>query len=248
MSAPRRSEGLAKRLWRRVRGPLAQSDAAKAALVWLIASYLKWVHATNRVVTGPAPTEEMARALAPCIVTFWHGQHLMGPFLRPKGFPLVAMFSRSADAELNARVAEKLGLMTVRGSGGRGRTNPGKGGVRALLTLRNALKQGRSASMIADIAHGKPREAGEGIVLLAKLSGRPIVPVAQAYSRRRVLEKTWDKTAIPLPFGRASVIYGEPLWVAAEAEDDELEAARRELTRRLNDATEQAYAALTRTK
>ena len=32
--------------------------------------------------------------------------------------------------------------------------------------------------MIADIPHGTPREAGQGIILLARLSGRPILPVA----------------------------------------------------------------------
>jgi hypothetical protein len=55
--------------------------------------------------------------------------------------------------------------------------------------------------MIADISKGESRQAGEGIVRLAKISGRPIVPVALATSRRNVLERTWDKTTINLPFG-----------------------------------------------
>jgi len=64
------------------------------------------------------------------------------------------MFSRSADAEINARVGEKLGLETVRGSGGRSKhQNTDKGGARALLTLKRALQGGKTAAMIADIAH-----------------------------------------------------------------------------------------------
>ncbi len=245
----KKKDGLAKRLWRRIRGPLARSAAVKSILVWLIASYLKLVHVTNPRLKDSARSEEIVRDFDPFIVTFWHGQHVMGPFLRPKELELIAMFSRSADAELNARVAEKLGLLTVRGSGGRGmRANPKKGGARALLTLKNALRKGQSTSMIADIAHGKAREAGEGIILLAKLSGRPIIPLAYAFSRNHVLQKTWDKTTIPLPFGRSIIVCGEPVWVNADADEAQLEEKRMELTRQLNEATDRAYAALEKAK
>ncbi|MBB5701112.1 hypothetical protein FHS76_000961 [Ochrobactrum daejeonense] len=245
----RKKDGLAKRLWRRIRGPLAQSAIFKAVLVWLIAAYFKLVYYTNPRLKGSADPQALVGKDDPFIVTFWHGQHLMGPFICPKGIELVAMFSRSADAELNARVAEKLGLITVRGSGGRGsRSKPEKGGARALLTLKNALRKGQSASMIADIAHGKARESGEGIILLAKLSGRPIIPVAYAFSRNHVLEKSWDKTAIPLPFGRSVIVRGENVWVDAEADETQLEEKRMELTRQLNDATAKAHAALENAK
>ena len=241
----RKSQGFAKRLWRRIRGPLAQSAMMKAMLVWLITAYFKFVHLTNPRLRESVDPRTIVDEDAPFIVTFWHGQHLMGPFIRPKDMELVAMFSKSADAELNARVAEKLGLMTVRGSGGRGsRAKPEKGGARALLTLKNALKKGQSTSMIADIAHGKAREAGEGIILLAKLSGRPIIPVAYAFSRNHVLEKSWDKTAIPLPFGRSIIVCGENIWVDPDADEKQLEEKRMELTRQLNEATAKAYAAL----
>ena len=63
--------------------------------------------------------------------------------------------------------------------------------------------------MIADIPHGTPREAGLGIVTLARLSGRPIVPWRIATSRRKVLEKSWDKTTINLPFGRCAIVVGD---------------------------------------
>ncbi len=245
---PKKTEGFAKSLWRRIRGPLAQSDTVKSVLVWLLTSYFRLVYATNQPLKDSVDPQE-AQDFSPFIVTFWHGQHIMAPFICPKGEDVVAMFSRSADAELNARVAEKLGLITVRGSGGRAsRSSARKGGARALLTLKNALKNGQSASMIADIAHGTAREAGEGIILLAKLSGRPIIPVAYAFSRNHVLEKSWDRTAIPLPFGRSMVVRGEPVWVDTDADEQQLEDKRMELTRQLNDATARAYAALENAK
>lgn len=240
-----RRGGALKSLWRRIRGPIGRSSVVRSFLVWAISSYLKFVHATNPPLATADNTDEAVKGHLPFIVTFWHGQHLMGPFICPKGIEMVAMFSRSADAELNARVAEKLGLLTVRGSGGRGtRAKPEKGGARALLTLKNALKQGQSAAMIADIAHGAAREAGVGIILLAKLSGCPIYPTAYAFSRRHVLERSWDKTTIPLPFGRSMVVSKGPLYVPADADEAMMEEKRIELTRRLNEATAEAYAAL----
>lgn len=238
-------EGVLKHFWRKIRVPLARSALVKSLLVGLITNYLRLVNLTNPMPKAAKETIKQAGEIAPFIVTFWHGQHLMGPFVRPKSAPTVAMFSRSADAELNAKVAERLGLETVRGSGGRAETTRvEKGGARALLTLKNALKNGKSAAMIADIAHGTAREAGEGIILLAKLSGRPIIPTAYASTRKIVLEKTWDKTTIPLPFGRAMVVAAEPVWVPADANADVLEAKRQELTQKLNEATAQAAAAL----
>ena len=100
-------------------------------------------------------------------------------------------------------------MQTVRGSGGRDNTKHiEKGGARALIALKKALASGKNVAMIADIPHGTPREAGLGIVTLARLSGRPIVPIALATSRRKVIDKSWDKTTISLPFGRASLTCG----------------------------------------
>lgn len=235
-------DGFLKRVWQRIREPLVRSEILKTVLVNLISGYLRLVYATNKRLPGFDETIASQKKHTPYIVTFWHGQHLMGTFVREKSVPVVAMFSRSADAELNARVAEKLGLQTVRGSGGRaGSDNSGKGGARALITLKRALDQGISTGMIADVAHSPVREAGQGIILLAKLSGRPILPVAYAFSRSVVLQRSWDKTSIPLPFGRSAAVTTEPVWVPVDADETLLEEKRLELTRKLDAATDAAY-------
>lgn len=238
-----RSNGLLKRFWQRIRGPLTRSKWLQNTFVILISGYLKLVYLTNRRMAGFDETIAGQKQHAPYIVTFWHGQHLMGPFVREKSVPVVAMFSRSADAQLNARVAERLGLQTVRGSGGRSDSNNAdKGGARALLTLKRALEKGTSAAIIADVAHSSQREAAQGIILLAKLSGRPILPVAYAFSRYKVLKKSWDQTSIPLPFGRSAVASTEPVWVPVTADEAMLEQKRQELTMKLDAATFDAYA------
>ena len=229
------------RAWKRIRKPLGRSRIVKAALVELMAWAIRFIGWTNPPVPGENEIDTRFARHAPAIIALWHGQHIMVPVLSRKEFPAVGLFSRSADAELNARVAEKLGLGVVRGSGGRdGAMSAKKGGAEALLALRRALAAGKSAAIIADIAHGTPREAGLGIVTLAKISGRPIIPVAYASSRRKVLEKTWDRTTISLPFGRSAVVIGDPIRVSAEADAAEMEDRRREVTAGLNSVTTEA--------
>lgn len=232
-----------KAFWRRIRQPLAQSRFVKNIIVGLLAQFVRLVRLTNRLVEGSAQFSGGAYAeFEPGIIALWHGQHLLTPAYYPKRKPLVAMVSRSADAELNALMLEKFGIEAVRGSGGRESTKHlDKGGAKALIALKKSLATGKNVAMIADIPHGTPRDAGLGIVLLARLSGRPLLPVAITTSRRKVLEKSWDKTTINLPFGRSSIVIGTPIFVPAAADDAEMERKRLELTVALNAATAEAY-------
>ncbi|MER9751124.1 lysophospholipid acyltransferase family protein [Mesorhizobium sp. M0140] len=232
-----------KAFWRKIRQPLAQSRFVKNAIASLFAQFVRFVRLTNRVVEGSARFSGGAYTeFEPGIIALWHGQHLLTPAYYPKRKPLVAMVSRSADAELNALMLEKFGIEAVRGSGGRENARHlDKGGAKALIALKKSLAVGKNVAMIADIPHGTPRDAGLGIVLLARLSGRPLVPVAITTSRRKVLEKSWDRTTINLPFGRSSIVIGQPIFVAAGADDAEMERKRQEVTTALNAATAEAY-------
>lgn len=225
---------LTKRL---LRSALFQALAARLlfALLWI-------TYHTNRPVVASQDLTEIARSEGPLIIALWHGQQSLVQFTRPKGEKVAGLVSRSADAEINARVLELSGNEVIRGSGGRIREAAHrKGGVQALVALRNALRNDRHVVMIADISKGAPRAAGEGVVRLAKLSGRPIVPVALATSRYYVFEKAWDRMTINLPFGRRCLRIGAPIRVAPDAGEGDLAAARERVTDELNRLTAEAY-------
>ena len=232
-----------KTFWRRIREPLAKSRFAKGAIASLFAGAMRFVKLTNPMAKGSFKLAGGSYADSePLIIGLWHGQHLLAPAVYPSERRLVAMVSRSADAELNALVVNKFGIEAVRGSGGREtKSRLEKGGATALIALKKALDGGKNVCMIADIPHGTPRDAGMGIILLARISGRPIAPTAIATSRRKVLDGTWDKTTINLPFGRSALFVAPPIEVAADADDAEMERKRQELTAAIDYATEQAY-------
>jgi len=249
-SASEREQGTArssgarpvKAFWKRIRKPLAQSRFAKAAATSTLVQFLRLIGWTNPLVKGSVDLKSEHGDIEPAIIALWHGQHLMAPVFYRMKRPLVALVSRSADAELNAQVVERFGIETIRGSGGRQDTSHfDKGGAKALIGMKKALDAEKNVCMIADIPHGTPRDAGKGIILLAQLSGRPIVPVAMATSRRKALEKSWDKTAINLPFGRAGIVRGDAIYVPPKATEEQVETARIELTSALNRATAEVY-------
>jgi lysophospholipid acyltransferase (LPLAT)-like uncharacterized protein len=74
---------------------------------------------------------------------------------------------------------------------------------------------------------------------LARLSGAPIVPATYAVSRRK-LASSWDRFVIALPFSRGIYLWGAPIHVARDADDEALEMARLELEDSLNALTETA--------
>ncbi|MCV6548399.1 MAG: lysophospholipid acyltransferase family protein [Cohaesibacter sp.] len=207
-----------------------------------IAAYLRLVHHTSKLVNDYDEDYRKASEHFPAIIGLWHGQHFMVPLVRKKDHKASALVSRSGDGEVNAIAAQSLGVEVVRGSGGRARSKTlQKGGVAALKKLVSTLKDNRSVVMTVNVPKGGARECGLGVVTLAKMSGRPIIPAAYASARRKDIEKAWDKASINLPFSHASFVIGEPIYVAADCSEEELEQKRQDVETALNAVTHKAY-------
>jgi lysophospholipid acyltransferase (LPLAT)-like uncharacterized protein len=206
----------------------------------IAAEFLRFVNLTSRTVTVPGDIYERAGRELPVIIAMWHGQHFMAPFIKKKGHKAKTLISRHRDGEMNAVAAEWLGVETIRGSGDHGDGFYRKGGVSAYFQMLEALAEGYNVALTADVPKIS-RVAGSGIIRLARDSGRAIYPVALASNRRKVLDN-WDRSTINLPFSRIAGVVGDPIRVAADASDADLEAARIALETALNSATDRAYA------
>lgn len=220
-------------LKRFARSRLVQTTIGVAA-----AEYLRFVWNTSRPVLEPADIYERMIPNLPVIIAMWHGQHFMVPFIR-RGYPAKVLISRHRDGEINAIAAERLGVGTIRGSGDAGGRFDLKGGVGAFQAMLATLKGGCSVALTADVPK-IARVAGIGIIKLAQFSGRPILPVAVASSRRKVLDN-WDRTAINFPFSRLAMVAGDTVGVSPDDDDGRLESCRRSLEASLNRATARAY-------
>jgi len=218
---------------------IARSRPVQTAIGVVGAEYLRFVWNTSRSVLEPADAYERMIPQLPVIIAMWHGQHFLVPFIR-RGYPAKVLISRHRDGEINAIAAERLGVGTIRGSGDAGGRFDVKGGVGAFQGMLTTLAQGCSVALTADVPK-IARVTGIGIIKLAQLSGRPILPAALTTSRRKVLDN-WDRTTINLPFSRLAMVAGETVMVPADADDATLESCRRSLEESLNRATARAYA------
>ena len=71
------------------------------------------------------------------------------------------------------------------------------------------------------------------------MAGLPIVPVSYSAARARRL-RNWDQTFIPKLFSRGVILYGEPIHVPRDADDDEQERLRLVLEQELDRLTDEA--------
>ncbi|HEY1940524.1 MAG TPA: lysophospholipid acyltransferase family protein [Roseiarcus sp.] len=220
---------------------LGRTRFVQEALGFLLAHYLKFVEATNRFTREPADIDALIASEAPVIVAMWHGQHLMVSFAWPKSIArMAALISRSVDGGAQAAALRRLGVIAVRGSAGRADRARRKGGAPALRELLRQLDSGSSVALTADAAK-QARVAGLGIVTLARLSGRPIVPTAVAVSRRFDFN-SWDRASLGKPFGRGAIVVGDLIRVSPDADDATMEAARRAVEEGLDAVHARAYA------
>ncbi len=212
----------------------------RTAISYAGAEYLRLVFSTNRRIIPPELLYARAEPDLPVILAMWHGQHLLAPFIQRRHDKAKVLISHHRDGDVNALTAERLGVAVIRGSGDPGGRFDRKGGVGAFRQMLEALQDGYSIALTADVPK-VARKASHGLVKLASLSGRPIYPIAVATSRRIVLDN-WDRTTINLPFGRLGCALGDPVRVPSDADDAQLESARRAVETSLDDVTARAYA------
>jgi lysophospholipid acyltransferase (LPLAT)-like uncharacterized protein len=154
------------------------------------------------------------------IMAFFHGRVLTATyFFRDRG--IVVMISENFDGEWIARIIERFGYGTSRGSSSRG-------GQRALLRLKRDMEQGRPAGFAVDGPRGPARKVQPGVVWLAKLTGNPVVPFHMEASRHWSL-RSWDRTQIPLPFSTVALAVGKPIDVSTDADEAGIDLKRVEV-------------------
>jgi lysophospholipid acyltransferase (LPLAT)-like uncharacterized protein len=171
----------------------------------------------------------------PPIMAFWHGRILPATYyFRHRG--IVVITSENFDGEWIARIIERFGFGTARGSSSRG-------GLKAMLKLVRDMEQGKPAGFTVDGPRGPARIAQPGAIWLARASGNPVLPFHIEASSHWTAN-SWDRTQIPKPFSTIALVIGEPLDVPADTTDEQLESARQELERRLGALETRALAML----
>jgi lysophospholipid acyltransferase (LPLAT)-like uncharacterized protein len=196
-----------------------KSESFQDKIAAFISLYLRLVYRTSRWEFQGVDRINSVTEQQGWIGCFWHGRMSMIPFMwRWPAKKIVALISAHSDGMMVARTFKRLNIDYVSGS-----TN--RGGVRAFKSLIDVLDRQDVVGIIPDGPRGPAKKLSDGIILLAKHSGQPIVPLAYA-SSRFVTFNSWDRFQLPLPFSKGVFIYGEPVFIPQECGVEEIEAYR----------------------
>ena len=171
------------------------------------------------------------------IFAFWHGRILSATYYwRDRG--IVVMTSRNFDGEWVARIIQRFGYATARGSTSRG-------AKRALIQLKRDVAAGRAAAFTVDGPRGPAYRVQPGVVWLAGMTGQPILPF-HIEANRYWSARSWDRTQVPRPFSTVAVAIGAPFEVPDPSGDGVIEARRVALEQVLAGLADRATALLRR--
>jgi lysophospholipid acyltransferase (LPLAT)-like uncharacterized protein len=145
------------------------------------------------------------------IYVFWH-QNILPLLYLHRFSKSVVLISSSKDGEYISGPAEVLGYQTARGSSTRG----GSSAIKKLIKL----SENYSVAITPDGPKGPIHEVKDGVIYLALITKKPIIPVSIIIDKAKVLN-SWDKFRIPKFFSKIEVTYGEPIFVHSKNEIEE---------------------------
>lgn len=207
---------------------LSVIDRLKISLISLLGCWvIRIVGGTLRwEVEGRQNLDEIYAAGKRPIMAFWHGRIFMATYyFRHRG--IVVMISHNRDGEYIARVIRRFGYGVARGSSSRGSHN-------ATVEVLRALKTGKDAGFAMDGPRGPRYVCKPGAAYMALKSGNPVLPFSISAERKWVL-RSWDHFMLPKPFSRARVLIGAPIYVRANASEQEMRLFEGQIQNSLNE-------------
>ena len=166
----------------------------------------------------------------PIVAAFLHGRSFQLLYhMSRRNVRWLILCSKSLDGEVMARIERALGYQVVRGSSGRG-------GAEGLVTIIRAVKKDPTLSPVlaVDGSKGPRLVVKSGVISTASKTGGRILPIAASSRSAHVFKKTWDRTALPLPFAKVHILIGEPMEVPPKLRPPETENLRSVLEERLH--------------
>ena len=190
----------------------------------LLLALLWYSYRVDRII-GADNAEKVVADKTVCIPCYWHQQHLLcANIIRRwilKGFDASIVISASVDGEIPARIAGAWGANIIRGSAN-------QTGALVMRDMVGALKRGSSIITTPDGPKGPIFEFKAGNILIARISGAPLLPLACAAERSWRLS-SWDRMLVPKPFSRVVIAVGEPHSVPRDTSVEGLERHRIEM-------------------
>lgn len=171
-----------------------------------------------------------------CLYAIWHAHQLSVHSMKDNNNgKLNVMISHSRDGKIVAKITEKWGIKVIRASYHR------KGCISGSKELVDSLQAGECGAIMVDGPRGPKEVVKDGVIKLAKMAKKPIVPTYMYSTNKTLLTLPgWDGLRVPFFITKAIVLHGEPIFVKEDATDEEIELYRQEVQKSMDTLKEQA--------
>lgn len=161
--------------------------------------------------------------IKPCIYAMWHSDQFAIYGVENKS-EVNFLISTSIDGDIVAAGCESLGFKTIRGS------SKSRGAVEATMQMLEKLNAGECVAITVDGPRGPFHSVKNGAIKLAQKSGAPIVPMVW-YSTDKMFFTlpSWDKMTTPIGYAEIVNLYGEPIYVPEELDDEKLKEIKNQI-------------------
>lgn len=191
---------------------------------WLIGKTCKFE------LHGQQEFEDMIAANNGGIFVAWHGRALVLPYFWRNTRQMKALVSPHADGRIIAQLLKNYHILSIDGSSDRQARS-------AALDIVDELNRGTVVSLISDGPRGPRMRLNKSVIYFAQKTGKPIMGFTYSAEKAVVMKKSWDAMLLP-KLGQKGVIYGtKPMFVPADATDEEKEALRLQFEEELNALT-----------
>lgn len=161
------------------------------------------------------------------IFVAWHGRMALAPYFWNRSAKLSALVSPHHDGQLIAGLLNRFGIETISGS-----TN--QNARRAAMKLLRELKTNNSIAIIPDGPRGPSLTMSMSPIYYAKTTGKPIIGLVYSIANSKIIETSWDRMLVPLPFQKGIVTVTKPFFIKKNSTKEELEQMRQHIEDEMN--------------
>jgi len=180
---------------------------------------IKIISSTYKIrIVNPEIERNILKKRQVPIYASWHQRFFPGITFFATRKPITIMISQSKDGELISRIVNVLGWYPVRGSSS-------KGGRQALREMQKRVREGYKVGHIVDGPRGPHGVVKPGLLIIAQVSGMPIVPVIISGEKKWVFN-SWDRFMVPKPFSRVIIRFGDEIRIPKNMQQSNFEEKR----------------------
>ncbi|MBI4618529.1 MAG: DUF374 domain-containing protein [Planctomycetes bacterium] len=223
MNEPRKRRSLARRIRKTFTRPLSSFVSAVVPILYIF--YMNLVWRTSKVeMFGVAGMVETRRRHGGIVQVLWHETvfFVAYAFRELSGSTLA---SKSDFGQLITNMLERCNFVVLRGgSSKKGRRT---GILRELIDHMRTYRD-VSYGITVDGSRGPCHVMKPGALAIARATGTPLYRV-HVSCRPNLRAPTWDRTIIPLPFSRITILFEGPTFCPADVSNAEFERIRVDL-------------------